>query len=238
MRYINKQNGKVAEVIKQDDKAATYKIRFIADGTTKDISYSTFKRWYKKIDTIDPEEIPDDQYTAEIMAQKKDLGIECPEIKEVELVPMPGAEKLADLKEEYCGDGTKYAEVGKQIAEQAKQKAVAAKREKAAREKKAPKVDIAEAQAPVSKAITDLGLIVKTYAGSSRNFTVKNEAGKTVCEVYFGSKKFALMVRANQVPEGYTADRVRNCPSSHAFDFAYSEVDRFTNLLNTIKEEN
>jgi len=227
MRYINKQNGKVAEVIKQDDKAATYKIRFIADGTTKDISYSTFKRWYKKIDTVDPEEIPDDQYTAEIMAQKKDLGIECPEIKEVEVV-----------SEDVAGDGTPLAEVGKEIAEQAKKKAAAAKREKAVREKKAPKVDIAEAQAPVSKAITDLGLIVKTYAGSSRNFTVKNEAGKTVCEVYFGSKKFALMVRASQVPEGFTADRVRNCPSSHAFDFAYSEVDRFTDLLNTIKEEN
>lgn len=228
MRYINKQNGKVAEVIKQDDKAATYKIRFIADGTTKDISYSTFKRWYKKIDTVDPEQIPDDEYTAEIMAQKKDLGIECPEIKEVEVVS-------ADV----AGDGTPLAEVGKEILEQAKQKAKAARAARTGKGKeKAPKVDITEAQAPVNKAITDLGLTIKTYAGSARNYTVKNDEGKTVCEVYFGSKKFALMVRASQVPEGYTADRVRNCPSSHAFDFAYSELDKFTNLLNTIKEEN
>lgn len=42
---------------------------------------------------------------------------------EDKLVPMPGAEKLAELKDEYAGDGTPLAEVGKEIAEQAKQKA-------------------------------------------------------------------------------------------------------------------
>lgn len=47
--------------------------------------------------------------------------------KEEKLVPMPGAEKLAELKEEYCEDGRKYSDIGKEIAEQAKAKAEACK---------------------------------------------------------------------------------------------------------------
>ena len=51
-------------------------------------------------------------------------------IEEPKLVPMPGAEKLAELKDEYAGDGTPLAEVGEEIAEQAKIKAETAKRSK------------------------------------------------------------------------------------------------------------
>lgn len=51
-------------------------------------------------------------------------------IEEHNLVPMPGAEKLADLKDEYCADGTSYAEIGKEISEQAKQKAAAVNKPK------------------------------------------------------------------------------------------------------------
>ena len=66
----------------------------------------------------------EDMYIAEVMKQKEDLEIECPKIAEApELVPMPGAEKLAELKEEYCEDGTSYADIGKEIAAQAKEKA-------------------------------------------------------------------------------------------------------------------
>lgn len=51
------------------------------------------------------EEAENDAYVAEVMQQKKDLDIECPKIDSYEvieenLVPMPGAEKLAELKKE------------------------------------------------------------------------------------------------------------------------------------------
>lgn len=51
----------------------------------------------------------DDQYVAEIMQQKKDLGIDVPKIESYEvveenLVPMPGADKLKDLKQEVTND--------------------------------------------------------------------------------------------------------------------------------------
>lgn len=109
------KNGEVAEIIEVDEARKTCMIEF-EDGKTKNLSFSTLKdrrRWIKLSDA--------DEYVAEVMEQKEDLGIECPKIdpEEVEviedkLVPMPGAEKLAELKDEYAG---------KEIAEQAKQKA-------------------------------------------------------------------------------------------------------------------
>ena len=117
-------NGEVVTVVEVDETRKTCMIEF-EDGRTRSLTFSTLKdkrRWTKLSD--------DDQYVAEIMKQKEDLGIECPSIESVEivsedskLVPMPGAEKLAELKDEYAGDGTPLAEVGKEIAEQAKQKA-------------------------------------------------------------------------------------------------------------------
>lgn len=53
---------------------------------------------------------------------------------ERKLVPMPGAEKLAELKEEYCGDGTPLAEVSKEIFEQAKVKSAKASAKKQKKE--------------------------------------------------------------------------------------------------------
>lgn len=66
----------------------------------------------KKVET-------DDELVAEIMNQKAELGIECPEIKSVEIV--------------NAGDGTPLAEVGKEIVEQAKEKAKKASKKKASK---------------------------------------------------------------------------------------------------------
>lgn len=148
MIYIHKNNGTVA--VKAEKISGAYLVT-LEDGSIKEINEGTFKRWWKKVESPEVVEVtdnnpdptkclsedealeqavvdPDDKYVEEIMEQKKNLGIECPEIKEVELVPMPGIEKLADLKEEYCGDGTTYEQVGKEKA--AKAKKAAKKKEK------------------------------------------------------------------------------------------------------------
>lgn len=65
------------------------------------------------------EKILDAEQTAEVMKQKKELGIECPPIKSVEIVST-----------DCAGDGTPLAEVGKEIANDAKQKAKDAKSKK------------------------------------------------------------------------------------------------------------
>ena len=101
MKYQNKQNGVVADLIEMNDKTKMV----IIQGPEKPISctISTFKRWWKKMDD---------------------------EVQEQKLVPMPGVEKLAELKEEVAGDGTPLAEVGKEIAEQAEEKVQEAKKAK------------------------------------------------------------------------------------------------------------
>lgn len=56
MKYMNTKNGKVAEVVKEDQKAATFTLMF-EDGETKVISKNTLKRWYKAVDEADPEPV-------------------------------------------------------------------------------------------------------------------------------------------------------------------------------------
>ena len=128
----------------RNEKFKTVQLQY-ADGKITEISESTFKRWWKKVEDEQAQE--QDAYVEEVMQQKKDLGIECPKIESYEiveenLVPMPGSEKLADLKAEVAGDGTPLAEVGKEIAAQAKAKADAAKK-KAARKPRQPKQEAA-----------------------------------------------------------------------------------------------
>lgn len=238
MKYQNKQNGKVMEILKQDEKKGTMLIQF-EDGKSTSITTGTFKRWYKKVEdnvateietpVNEPDKavvdgVTDEEYVAEIMAQKKELGIECPEIKSVELVPMPGAERLAELKKEYSKNDVK----------EAKQKVSKAK----AKKEKIPKQDVTESIQAVVAVVEKAGFQTKTYAGDIRTITVKNGAGKTVGDVHIGGSKCALSMRASLVPDGYVADRVRKCPNSHAFDIAYSDLNKLAELLNNIKEEN
>lgn len=220
MKYQNKQNGKVMEILKQDEKKGTMLIQF-EDGKSTSITTGTFKRWYKKVEdnvateietpVNEPDKaivdgVTDEEYVAEIMAQKKELGIECPEIKSVEIVK--GAREKAS---------------------KAKAKA---------KKEKAPKQDVTESIQAVVAVVEKAGFQTKTYAGDIRTITVKNSAGKTVGDVHIGGSKCALSMRASLVPDGYVADRVRKCPNSHAFDIAYSDLNKLAELLNNIKEEN
>lgn len=49
MKYQHRQNGKVMEILKQDDKKGTMLIQF-EDGKSTSITSGTFKRWYKKVE--------------------------------------------------------------------------------------------------------------------------------------------------------------------------------------------
>ena len=217
-RYMNKKNNKVMEIIKEDEKRGTMIIQF-EDGTNSSITTGTFKRWYKKVEeqaVVDP----DSSYVAEIMEQKKELGIECPPIDHIEIV-----------SDYTCGDGTPLAEVGKEIAKQAKEKAQKAKKEKKVKQ------DVSQSIQTVSEILAKTGFKTKTYTGDARTITVKNINDKTIGDIHIGGTKCALSIPAKFVPEGYTADRVRNCPNSHAFDIAYSDLNKLENILNAIKKE-
>lgn len=58
MLYQHRQNGKVMEIVKQDEKRGTLIIRF-TDGTTGAITSGTFKRWYKEFEVPETVEVED-----------------------------------------------------------------------------------------------------------------------------------------------------------------------------------
>lgn len=215
MKYQHRQNGKVMEILKQDTQKGTMLIQY-EDGKSTSITTGTFKRWFKKVEEAVQEVEPEAGDVQEVMKQKKELGIECPAITEVEVV-----------------EDTTVPEI--------EEKAEPVKKEKKSREKKAkkvkePKQDITEATAKVVKTMETEGFYIKNYNG--RKAVIKNSADKSVGSLYLGGSKFTVSLPEKFVPEGYEPSRVRNCPNSHAFDIAYSDLNKLAELLKNIKEEN
>ena len=61
MKYENKRNGKVAEIVKQDKEKGTILLQF-TDGSSTMVTEGTFKRWYKAVEqevveTAEPEPV-------------------------------------------------------------------------------------------------------------------------------------------------------------------------------------
>ena len=161
MKYINSSNGKVAELIEVNEKTGTVTLEYVDTKKPTGISPSTFKRWWKKVEED------------EVQEQK-------------ELVPMPGADKLAELKEEVCGDGTPLAEVGKEIAAQAKEKAKAAKPKKE-KKPKTPAFESKDLRTYISKHVAKM----KNTASVDRHRKDGSDMNKTAFKV--GGHMFATM---------------------------------------------
>lgn len=126
-RFINKQNGRIVELLSTNEKFKTVCVKFEDDGTTRDFSSSTWKRWWKEL----PE--TDEELVQEVMQQKKDLGIEVPSIN---------PEKV-EIVEEVAGDGTPYSQVLQEIQHD----------EKLATEKKQTKKNKSSKKAQIKKRV-------------------------------------------------------------------------------------
>lgn len=144
MKYQHRENGKVLTVVEFNEKTKVYLVKF-EDGKETNLTSSTLKRWYLPVNEEASKEASKPKKTSKKEKEEnKPIAKKTTAKKEntakKELVPMPGIEKLSDLKEEYSGDGTPLAEVGKEIAKQAKEKAAKVakdqKKEVAKKEKK------------------------------------------------------------------------------------------------------
>lgn len=157
MKYQHRQNGKVMEILKQDDKKGTMLIQF-EDGKSSSITTGTFKRWYKKI-----EETPDE------VAPLIDLDNPVTEEEAEASGMITGDEALEqavvdpDVAEDVAGDGTPLAEVGKEIAEQAKQKAKDVKKPKVKKDKTPKKQANPEVPAILDYITKKLGKQVEVF---------------------------------------------------------------------------
>lgn len=252
MKYQHRNNGKVMEILKQDDKKGTMLIQY-EDGTSTSITTGTFKRWFKKLEDnvtakdekpvkkagkavkqedMNPDNIPDDEYVAQVMEQKKELGIECPPIDHVDIVTTDDEETAKQKAEIF----TKALEVVKKMSGRQVSKEVekVIKNEKA-KKTKAPKQDVETLIQELTGKVEKCGFAVHRTPNVPRLYIGSN--GKNSCGIYVGVSKCVLLVPGNKVPAGFTADRVRNCPLSHAFDFTYSELNKLETILKAIKKE-
>lgn len=203
MKYQNKRNGKVASLISEDSKFKTVLLEY-EDGSTVSVSQSTLKRWWKQLsaEATNPEDIPNDQYVAEVMEQKKELGIECPPITEVEIV-----------SEEKAGDGTLLTEVDKEIAKQAKEKAKAAKVKKASKEHKSA-VDVTPIRDYVLDKVKELGGTVFVPANGMNLWSFKVD-NKGFARFAFSKNRVTIHCRSKAV--NLEPDKVVN----HMYDYEY-----------------
>lgn len=64
MMYVNKRNGKMVELISQDDKFKTVMLQEVETGKAFTATTSTFKRWYKKMEQQAVEEVATEEVVA------------------------------------------------------------------------------------------------------------------------------------------------------------------------------
>lgn len=180
MMYENKKNFLVAKVISTDEVRGTVKMEYVETGKTFDISSSTLKRWWKKVE---------EQETT---------------MEENKLVPMPGTEdpdwgKKHYAPEEVAGDGTPLAEVGKEIAQQAKEKAKAARKPK--KEKKScvnPEVpDILDF---IKTEADKIGATGRTREKQASAILYSKDGGKVLFSVRFSKKRVELRCKSKDLP--------------------------------------
>lgn len=232
MKYQHKENGKVIEILDFNEKTKVYLIRFVESGKETNITSSTLKRWYIQ---IQESEVEESEKPAEKKSRKEKSKVKAETVSE----PPQVEEKPAE-SEEQAGDGTPLSQVGKEIAEQAKEKAkkVKSEKKKVNPEKKVKTEipDINDSIQTILKAIENAGMIAKIYDNDIRTITVKNGSGNCLGEIHVGKQKFVMAFRTKFVPEGFQADRIRNCMNSHAFDIPYTEMDKFSNMMNAVKE--
>lgn len=196
MKYRHTKDNRVMEVIKEDTDRKTYLIKF-EDGTSTTIAHSTFKRWWKPIDE-------DDEYVAEIMEQKKQLGIECPPIESIQIV-----------SDDRCEDGRTYAEIGKEIAEQAKAKAEKAKKVKAEK--------VAYSEDTVAADIIRAASLYVTPK-SKHDLVLKDDDKNMLAVVYVGKKSLTFYFNGEDIKEKLIAGGAEIVESSEKFDY-YSKID-------------
>lgn len=231
MKYVNKRNGKVASQAQFNEKTKTW-IMDYEDGTNTTVSSSTLKRWWKPVEeeVVEPLIDLDNPVTEE-------------EAQELGMVGGDEAVELAVVDADVAGDGTPLAEVGKEIFEQAKKKAEKAKAERQAKEKKksakAEKISVPELIAKVRPVVESNGFRFKLYENAPRLLPLYKDIdnGKAMCTLYIAQKKCVLNLKENDIPEGFTPDKVRNCPLAAAFDFGYDKLNGLDKILKAIKKE-
>ena len=203
-KFKKVSSGEIFTVVEYNDRFKQVIVKG-PDGTTVAYSTTTLKDKRRFVPVTE-----DDEYVNEVMQQKKDLGIECPEIDEVEIIDQSVVDSIK-----------KRNEASDREAEEAVNGKKKSSKKTGARVTTGVGFDIKDLI--VEKARSMGADICVATSGKFISFKVN---GKMFAAIFSFSKKAATLgVRSSSV-EGYQPTKIMN----HMMDY------RFT--FNTISDEN
>ena len=171
MKYMNKRNGKVVELVNMDEKYKTVELQEAGQEKTFTCTTSTFKRWYKKLEEQEvAEPMTDEQVETQLMEQAQAVV----DAEPLTSVPVCVVEDTPEVKPE--------------------------KKEKKARAKKQPK-DFTDLLQYIDEVAAEHGMIpyVREKQPYLRNYRINGE-GPVVFLVYTRSKA-VLQCKTKLLPE-------------------------------------
>ncbi len=89
----------------------------------------------------------------------------------------------------------------------------------------------------IEEAVAKVGYSLVPNSDDKKRYAAKSEQYGNVGHIYLGNSKCVISLYTKFVPDGFTADRIRNCPCSHAYDIPYDDTRRLEKLLTAIKEK-
>lgn len=194
-KYENKRNGAVVEFVRDDPKNDGVIIK-TSDGKINSLSYSTWKRWWKKVEETTVEEPTKEETTVES-----------------NLVPMPGADKLVDLKKEYSKtEPTKKSKNKKtssnaQVAEELKNY--------------------------IFDKVTKLNGTIGGVQDFDRNFRALQFNDKQFCKMIFGKSYVKLCFRNDAIKDVIKVDKLVNYTYNAQINFKKFD-DETKNLIDKL----
>ena len=171
MKYMNKRNGKVVELVNMDEKYKTVELQEAGQEKTFTCTTSTFKRWYKKLEEQEvAEPMTDEQVETQLMEQAQAVV----DAEPLTSVPVCVVEDKPEVKPE--------------------------KKEKKARAKKQPK-DFTDLLQYIDEVAAEHGMIpyVREKQPYLRNYRINGE-GPVVFLVYTRSKA-VLQCKTKLLPD-------------------------------------
>ena len=174
MKYMNKRNGKVFELVSQDEKYKTVMLQEEGQEKQTTCTTSTFKRWYKKLEEGQemPEPMTDEQVEAQLLEQAQ---------------AVVDAEPLTSVP--VC------------VVEEDAPEVKPEKREKKARAKKQPK-DFTDLLQYIDEVAAEHGMVpyIREKQPYLRNYRINGE-GPCVFNTLTTGKKIRLHCKTKLLPE-------------------------------------
>ena len=229
IKFQNTRNFKVALFVSHDDVRKTTMLEYVDTGKSFELCDSTLKRWWKKVEGQEEGHLVPMPGAEKLQELKEEYSTECPDIDQEEL------DEIVQASEMFAGDGTPYTDVMKEIQEGAKQKA----EEASAGNKKPSKssVDVMAHKQEILHILDGIdGISYLVYEKIPGLIVIKKD-NKSIIEVRVTRKGATFNCKESMVLDGLTFDTVSNYYMPYVLRAESNYMDIFDRFLTILKEE-